>query len=78
MGRPRTAIGTFGEFTYLTAPNGRVKARVRFRDDDGQLRLVQGTGDTRKSAERALKQKITRRNGYAAGSRDLSAASTFG
>lgn len=78
MGRPRTAIGTFGEFTYITAPNGKIKARVRFRDDDGQLRLVQGTGDTRKSAERALKQKITRRNGYSAGSRDLSAASTFG
>jgi excisionase family DNA binding protein len=47
MGRPRTAIGTFGEFTYVTASNGRIKARVRFRDDDGQLRLVQATGSTR-------------------------------
>lgn len=77
MGRPRTAIGTFGEFTYITAPNGRIKARVRFRDDDGQLRLVQATGDTRKGAERALKEKLTRRDGFAAGSRDLSADSTF-
>lgn len=77
MGRPRTAIGTFGEFTYITAPNGRIKARVRFRDDDGQLRLVQATGDTRKSAERALKEKLTRRDGFAAGSRDLTADSTF-
>lgn len=77
MGRPRTAIGTFGEFTYITAPNGRIKARVRFRDDDGQLRLVQATGDTRKSVERALKEKLTRRDGFAAGSRDLTADSTF-
>jgi len=29
---------------YLTAPNGRVKARVRFRDDDGQLRFGQQPG----------------------------------
>ncbi|WP_148613943.1 tyrosine-type recombinase/integrase [Nocardioides rubriscoriae] len=78
MGRPRTAIGTFGEFTYITAPNGKTKARVRFRDDDGQLRLVQATGDTRKAAERALKQKLTRRDSYSAGGRDLSADSTFG
>ena len=78
MGRPRTAIGTFGEFTYVPAPNGRIKARVRFRDDDGQLRLVQATGVTRKSAERALKQKLTRRDRFSAGSRDLSGDSTFG
>jgi integrase len=78
MGRPRTAIGTFGEFTFITAPNGKIKARVRFRDDDGQLRLVQATGDTRKAAERALKQKLIRRDNYSAGSRDLSADSTFG
>ena len=54
MARPRTANGTFGDFTYLTAANGKIKARVRFRDDDGQLRLVQASGDTRKAAERAL------------------------
>ncbi len=46
-GRPRTAIGTFGDFTYVAAANGKVKARVRFRDVDGQLRLVQETGDFR-------------------------------
>ena len=78
MGRPRTAIGTFGEFTYVPASNGRIKARVRFRDDDGQLRLVQATGDGRKSAERALKQKLMRRDRFSAGSRDLSGDSTFG
>lgn len=78
MGRPRTAIGTFGDFSYSTASNGKIKARVRFRDDDGQLRLVQATGATRKAAERALKEKLTRRDTFSAGSRDLSADSTFG
>lgn len=78
MARPRTDVGTFGQFTYITAHNGKVKARVRFRDDDGQLRLVQATGDTRTAAERALKKKLTRRDNYSAGSRDLSADSTFG
>ncbi|MFV0407861.1 MAG: hypothetical protein ACK5LN_13755, partial [Propioniciclava sp.] len=78
MARPRTDVGTFGQFTYITAHNGTVKARVRFRDDDGQLRLVQATGDTRTVAERALKKKLTRRDNFSAGSRDLSADSTFG
>lgn len=78
MARPRTDVGTFGQFTYITAHNGKVKARVRFRDDDGQLRLVQATGDTRTAAERALKKKLTRRDNFSAGSRDLAADSTFG
>ena len=76
-GRPRTAIGTFGAFSYVTAPNGKVKARVRFRDDDGQLRLVQATGDSRKAAERALKETISRRESYAAGYGEISADSSF-
>lgn len=37
---------------------------MRFRDDGGQLRLVQATGDSRKSAERALKQELTRRDRF--------------
>lgn len=77
MGRPRTAIGTFGDFTFINAPNGKVKARVRFRDDDGQLRLVQATGDSRKSAERALKEKLSRRESYSSGQGELSADSSF-
>src|SRR5680860_1900347 len=77
-GRPRTAIGTFGDFTYVAAANGKVKARVRFRDDDGQLRLVQATGDSRKSAERALKEKLSLRDSYAGGYGELSADSSFG
>lgn len=62
MGRPRTEIGTFGDFSYLAAPNGKVKARVRFRDDDGRLRLVHATGGTRKAAERALKHKLSQQH----------------
>ena len=77
-GRPRTAIGTFGDFTYVSAPDGKVRARVRFRDDDGQLRLVQATGDSRRSAERALKEKLTQRDRYASGYGELSAESSFG
>jgi hypothetical protein len=75
-GRPRTTIGTFGDFTYIAAANGKVKARVRFRDD-GQLRLVQATGDSRKSAERALKEKLSQRESYSAGFGELTADSSF-
>ena len=76
-GRPRTTIGTFGEFAYVAAPNGKVKARVRFRDDDGQLRLVQATGESRKAAERALKAKLSLRESYAAGFGEISADMSF-
>jgi hypothetical protein len=76
-GRPRTTIGTFGDFTYIAAANGKVKARVRFRDDDGQLRLVQATGDSRKSAERALKEKLSQRESYSPGFGELTADSSF-
>ena len=52
---------------------------MRFRDDDGQLRLVQETGDHPPSRPSGpLKRKLTRRDRYSAGSRDLSADSTFG
>lgn len=35
MARPRTDVGTVGQFTYIIGQNGKVKARVRFRDDEG-------------------------------------------
>ncbi len=78
MARPRTDVGTVGQFTYIIGQNGKVKARVRFRDDEGQLRLVQATGDTRTAAERALKKKSTRRDDVSAGSRVLLGDSAFG
>ena len=76
-GRPRTTIGTFGQFTFVTATNGNVKARARFRDDDGQLRLVQATGVSRTAAERALKAKLAKRNSHVSGAGGLSPDSSF-
>ena len=58
--------------------SSRHAQRVRFRDDDGQLRLVQATDDSRKSAERALKAKLSLRDSYASGHGELSADSSFG
>lgn len=59
MSRQRLTIGTFGEIGYLVSPNGRVVARPLprlGREDPARP----ATGDTRKSAERALKAKARR------------------
>ena len=61
MPRPRTPVGTFGRIGFRTRESGRVEARARFRDWDGKLRPVSATGDSRAAAERALKEKLTRR-----------------
>ncbi len=76
MGRPRTPIGTFGEFTYVKTANGQVQARTRFRDDDGQVRRVSATGATRKAAERALKAVVAQRGSHVAAG-ELTGDSTF-
>lgn len=60
MGRPRTPIGTFGEIHYQT-PSGQIRARARYRDDDGQARRVSAVGSTQKSAERKLKEQLGHR-----------------
>ncbi|WP_110183518.1 hypothetical protein [Nocardioides solisilvae] len=78
MARPRTPIGTFGEIDFRSNPNGSVRARTRFRDDDGQLRPVEATAATRKAAERKLKEKIARRGRYASGMGELTPDTTFG
>lgn len=57
--------------------SGNVQARVRVRDDDGLLRLVQATGRTRTGAEHHLKEKIARRGSYSPGMGELSADSSF-
>ena len=54
-----------------------MRARTRFRDDDGQLRPVEATGPTPKAAERNLKEKIARRGHYATGMGELSPDTTF-
>jgi integrase len=66
MARPRTPIGTFGDITYVKVAGGRVKARARFRDDDGQVRRVSATGASNKEAERNLKQVLAQRASHVA------------
>lgn len=61
MGRPPLPLGTSGKFLFATLPNGRVKARVKFRDYDGRVRLVSKVGASRAAAERALKAELTSR-----------------
>ncbi|WP_127125586.1 tyrosine-type recombinase/integrase [Georgenia sp. SYP-B2076] len=66
MGRPRTPIGTFGDITYVKVAGGRVRARTRYRDDDGQIRRVSATGTSNKDAERNLKKVLARRPSHVA------------
>ena len=66
MGRPRTPIGTFGDITYVTIAGGRVRARARYRDDDGQVRRVSSTGASAKEAERNLKKVLAQRPSHVA------------
>lgn len=61
MGRPRTPIGTFGEIHYEKTSSGQIRARARYRDDDGQARRVSAVGLTQKSAERKLKEQLGHR-----------------
>ncbi|WP_207559521.1 MULTISPECIES: tyrosine-type recombinase/integrase [unclassified Nocardioides] len=42
-------------------PGGRVRARTRYRDDDGQIRRVSATGASNKDALRALKATLAQR-----------------
>lgn len=77
MARPRTPIGTFGDIELTTMPGGSVRARVRFRDDDGRMRRVQATGRTRKAAEHRLKEKLGERRSHAAAFGELTPDSSF-
>ncbi|HZY26636.1 MAG TPA: site-specific integrase [Jiangellaceae bacterium] len=77
MARPRTPIGTFGEIEFTNLPNGNVRARVRFRDHDGQARRVEASDSTRKLAEHRLKEKLAQRSGPRRGTDELTADSSF-
>ena len=61
MGRPPLPLGTYGKVLFLALPGGQVKVRVKFRDYDGRVRLVSKVGQSRASAERALKAELTGR-----------------
>ncbi len=60
-GRRRTAIGTFGAVHYEKLPSGQIRARTRYRDDDGSLRRVSTVGATQRAAERNLKEALAAR-----------------
>lgn len=64
MSRPRIPIGGYGEIAFIQRGNGKVEARTRFRDWDGQTRLVQATASSKPAAEVALKKKLTQRNAF--------------
>lgn len=64
MSRPRIPIGGYGEIAFIQRAKGKVEARTRFRDWDGQTRLVQATASSRPAAEVALKKKLTQRNAF--------------
>lgn len=76
-GRPRTAIGTFGEVNVRRTGTRRYQAHTRFRDVDGQLREVKATAPTRNRAIADLKERLARRPGYG-NSGSLSLRSPFG
>lgn len=64
MARPRTPIGTFGDISFIKATGGQVRARTRYRDDDGKVRRVSATGTTKREAERNLKKMLAERVSY--------------
>lgn len=77
MSRQRLTIGPFGGIGHFISPGGRAVARARYRDWDGKTRLVQATGDTRKSAERPLKAKLAGRSLFQPSSSALAPDSPF-
>lgn len=76
MARPRTPIGTFGDISYVKAAGGQLRARTRYRDDDGKVRRVSATGSTKREAERNLKTVVAGRSSSRS-SGELTADSSF-
>lgn len=76
MGRPRTAIGTFGDISVKAGPRAFI-ASTRFRDWDGKLRRIEATGSSRSSAKAELKKRIAQRGERIAGSNVLTGDTTF-
>lgn len=76
MARPRTPVGTFGDIYFEAAGNGMVRARARYRDEDGRLRRVQASGETERAAERNLKLLLSKRSNHG-GLGELSPDSSF-
>ncbi len=77
MSRPRIPIGGYGEIAFIVRGKGKVEARTRFRDWDGQTRLVQATAASRAAAEAELKKRLTQRNAFQPVDTALTPASPF-
>lgn len=75
-GRPRTAIGTYGEIR-LNDIGGRYRAETRFRDLDGRLRKVRATAPSMRGARALIKTRLIGRVGYGSGGM-LQLSSSFG
>lgn len=74
-GRPRLAIGTYGEIS-VRQNRRSYTAKTYFRDLDGVRRPVEASARTDKTARAALKEKLLKRTGYGGGVLDPS--SSFG
>src|SRR4051794_12834525 len=76
-GRPRTDIGTFGKIQTTSVSNGGYRASTRIRDDDGKLRRVQATGQTKSAATLKLKRRLRDRENVGETGGKVTADSSF-
>ena len=66
MGRPRLALGTYGEIRHYPTDAGGWRAETLFRDMDGRTRPVKRSGKTKGQATRALKEALLVRQHHSA------------
>jgi len=78
MSRQRLPIGTHGEITVMNLPDGRVEVRTRYRDFDGNARLVSARAATKAAAQAELKKRLAQRNLYQPVDTTLTLESLFG
>jgi integrase len=58
MARPPMPVGTFGMIGCVQLPTGRWRAKVKFREYSGQIKVVSRVGASRSTAERALRAHL--------------------
>ncbi|MFC4049321.1 tyrosine recombinase XerC [Actinomadura syzygii] len=63
MGRPPLPVGTPGKARFQRVGPRRVRARAKYRDQDGEVREISRYGATQAEAERRLKEAIRDRAG---------------
>ncbi len=55
--------GSYGDIHVIDLPDGRHKARARFRDFDGRVRLISRTADSPRNAADDLRAALVERRG---------------